>query len=329
MSLNTTEHRQYPIGALSSEETGNILAQPLCVDTISIDGLANDWKAKSQVYKNSSIPNINVVSPHFRPLNVSVAVKQKIDEVIASYRNFIPTDYDLEFVPLNILITPQKSIILERARAFASVATSPLTDDENAEMCLGSPIRMPRIDAKFLGTGLNPQNPNQFLSAYQFESDDQDIRYLNFNPRGTRSALQQVNWSVNGTPHSLNLESIPISVGPGTPLVQVVRVLTGFSIVQGQQVPNYRFVLWNGVHRVFRLAELGNQEVAALVYELSPDDIPNILVETPKPMILSSQRPLLATDLANGTISHTFDWTKANRVIKLQITVNVETTFVT
>jgi hypothetical protein len=320
------EHRQYPIGALPATEAGGILAQPLCEDAVTLDALMQDWRAKNQIFRALPAPNLNAPSANLRPLTVSRGIMQKIQDVIASYRNYAPANYELAFVPFDILVTPQKSVLLERAHAFASGATQPLSDDENAELCLGTPIRVPQIDAKLLASGANPQNPNQFNYVYQFESDDQDIRYLSIPPLGS---LRTVNWAVDGAPHAFNLETIPISVGPGSSLVQVFKVPVGLAITpQGAQTPIYRYILQNGVHRVFRLVELGNTYVAALVHEVSQDEIPNVLVDTPK-AVLFSQRPLVVTDLANPAISRSFDWQKAKRLVKLQVTVTPDVTIVT
>jgi hypothetical protein len=317
------EHTQYPIGALPPDEAEGILADPLCVDTVTLDALMQDWRAKNQVFQGLPAPNLNVTNANLRPVKVSQGVMQKIQDVIASYRNYLPAAYDLAFVPLNMLVTPQRSVLLERAHRFAAGATQPLSDDENAELCLGTPIRVPQIAAKWLGSGTNPQNPNQFTYMYQFESDDQDIRYLQIPPLGS---LRTVNWAVDGAPHAFDLETVPISVGPGTPLVQVLKVPVGLTITpQGVQTPIYRLILQNGVHRVFRLAELGNQDVAAMVHEVSQDKIPNVLVHTPKAALFSA-RPLVVTDLANAAISRSFDWQKAKRLVKLQVVVTAETT---
>jgi hypothetical protein len=320
------EHRQFPIGALTPTEVGGILAQPLCADAVTLDALMQDWKAKNQIFQGLQPPDLNATNANLLPLSVSQSVMQRIHDVIASCRNFLPPRYDLAFVPLEKLVTPQRSVLLERAHNFASGATQPLTDDENAGLCLGTPIRSPQINAKLLLSGMNPQNPNQFTYVYQFESEDQDIRYLHIPQLGS---LRKVNWAVDGAPYALNLETIPISVGPGISLVQVLKVLVGHTISpQSVQTPVYRLILNNGVHRAFRLAELGNKYIAAVVHEMNQDEIPNVLVDTPK-AALFAPRPLVVTDLANAAISRSFDWQKAKRLVKLQVTVTPEVLFVT
>lgn len=324
MSQNL-QHRQYPIGALPAEEVRDILAHPLCRDTITLDALMQDWRLKNQVFRGMPTPNLNATNADLRPLNVSTSVMQRIQDVIKSYRDYLPFSYDLAFVPLDMLITPQKSVLLERARAFASTATRTLSDDENAELCLASPIRVPQIDAKLVWGAINPQNPNQFTYVYQFESDDQDIRFLSIPHLKPR----QVNWATDGAPHSLNLETISLSVGLGPPPVQVAKVpvdLVGSS--SGFKSPVYRFILWNGVHRAFRLSELGNKYITAIVFEMNHDYFPNLLADTPK-AVLFSQRPLIVTDLANPAISRSFDWQKAKKLVRLQVTVTVDNMFVT
>ena len=322
------EHGQFPIGALTPTEVEGILAQPLCTDTVTLDALMQDWRAKNQIFQGLPAPNLNATNADLLPLSVSQGVMQRIHDVIASYRNFLPPTYDFAFVPLEKLVTPQRSVLLERAHNFASGATQPLTDDENAELCLGTPIRAPQIDVKLLLSATNPQNPNQLIYVYQFESEDQDIRYLSILPL---DPLRTVNWAIEGAPYTFNLETIPISVGPGLSLVQVykVKVPFGYSVSsQGIQTPVYRLILNNGVHRAFRLAELGNKYIAAVVYEMNQDEIPNVLAETPK-AALFAPRPLVVADLANAAISRSFDWQKAKRLVKLQVTVTHEVLSVT
>ena len=321
MNPSDVDHRQYPIGALSANEMMGILAQPLCADKIGLDNLMQDWRNKNQMFRTTSMLNLNIQGQTLQSLNVSPDVLIKIQNVITSYRYYLPANFELAFVPLDTLIVPQKSVLLERAGKFLPGMTGPITDDQNAELCLGTPVYIPEIRAEMLGSGINPQNPNQFTFVYQFESADQDIRYLGIPPLEN---LKTVDLSPEKAPHKFTLKSIPITVGPGTPLVQVFKVQIGFMpSPQGIQVPIYRFILHNGVHRAFRLAQLGNKYIAALVHEVTQDELPNILVDTPKGMLFS-QRPLLIKDLADSTISRTFDWKKAKSLVKLQITVNAE-----
>ena len=325
MLAQNIEHRLYPIGALPPQDVMNIIGHPLFKDTVTLDLLMQDWQVKSQIFKSLVGPNPTNLLQNIRPLNVSQSVMNKITDVITSYRNYLPPDYELAFVPISALITPQKSVLLERARAFSPNATQPLNDDQVAELCLGRPITVPSIDVKALGTAVNPQNPNQITYVYQFESEDQDIRFFPPPPLETFRTVNFAN--VNGR-LSYDLEAVPFSVGPGTPLVQVLKVQAGFTPIANKGViPQYKYILNNGIHRVFRLAELGNQYVAALVQEANLEEIPNVLADTPK-AALFSQRPLMASDLANMSISRIFDWQKAKSLIKLQITVNAEKTVI-
>jgi hypothetical protein len=164
------------------------------------------------------------------------------------------------------------------------------------------------------------------IYVYQFESEDQDIRYLQIPQL---DPLRTVNWAIEGALYAFNLETIPISVGPGLSLVQVYKVPFGYAVSpQGIQIPVYHLILNNGVYRAFRLAELGNKYIAALVCEFNQDEIPNVLVETPK-AALFAPRPLVVTDLSNAAISRSFDSQKAKRLVKLQVTVTPEFMFVT
>src|SRR5712692_3926425 len=111
-----TEHRQYPIGALSANEVAGIRANPLCEETVTFDALMQEWNQKVTVFNSLPVPNIAATDSDIQPLTVSPAVKQKVDDVISSYKGFLPPSFDLGFVPIEKLVTPQKSVILERAR---------------------------------------------------------------------------------------------------------------------------------------------------------------------------------------------------------------------
>jgi hypothetical protein len=323
------ENKIFPIGAFPDSETANILAQPQYGEQVTLDALMQDWRQKSAIFQTLPAPNLNASAQDLLPLNVSQPVLSKIQQSLASFRNQFPHDYDLAFVPIDLLVTPQRSVLLERARSFAPNASQPLTDDEVAEMCLGRQPKSNAIQEKFLGIGTNPQNPNQIVYVYQFASEDQDIRWL---LPATMERLPKINWAAKGARSRLNLRTIPFSVGPGASQVQVWKVPLGFAFAQdqqGQQVqtPIYRLIVHNGIHRIFRLAELGNRHVAALIRAVPPNEIPPQMVDTSRDALLSP-RPLMMTDLTNPAISRSFKWRRSKLAIRLRITVDQDRTLI-
>lgn len=318
----TTEHRLYPIGALPANDVASILAQPPFADSVTIDQLMQDWKSKSQAFLSTPVPNLYVKDAELSPVSASPTVLANAQKVLDAYRPFLPPSFDLAFVPLSKLVTPQKSLILERARAHHNGRTTPLTDDENAELCLGTNVRSSAIDAALIGNSQNPQNPNQVTYLYQFISEDQDIRLM---MPSFLEPLKNTDWSANGASLPNNLRTIPISVGPGPTPIHVGKVVVGTDMQDNSTI--HRMILLNGVHRAFRLAELGNQYVAAIVQTMTQNEIPSVLVETPKE-VLFSQRPLVITDLANSAITRAFAWKKMKSLIKLKVDVTQDRTLV-
>ena len=315
------EHRQYPIGALPANEVAGILVNPLCKEQIALDPLMQEWKQKASLYNSIPPANLNTVDTDILPLNVSAGVKVKIDAVVSSCRSMLPPSFDLAFVPIEKLVTPQKSVIVERARVSFGKATGVLSQDAIAQFCLGTPVSVPQIDAALLGVGANPQAPNQVVFVYQFSSLDMDVRPI--FPSGLQP-FQTVNWSAPGSTHPLELKSIPVTVGPGAASVIVRKVPIG---VTGTGSVIYRLIIQNGVHRIFRLAEMGNSHVAAVVHTVTPNELEAVMVDTPRE-ILIGQRPLTIGDLVNSKITKAFQWRRAQNVFKLQVTVQHDRTFV-
>ncbi len=331
------EHRQFPIGAMPSTEVAGILANPLCKEQITLDMLMQEWKQKSQTFSQLPQPDVSATDSDLQPLGVTAAVQQKIDAVISSYRNLLPPIFELALVPVAKLVTPQRSVIIERARNTLGGRTTQLSVDEIAEYCLGTPAKVANIDAMFLNQ--NQKSPNEVQLSYQFSSADQDVRPLLPSPF---SPFRKTDWSAPGARHQLHLQTIPFAVGPGQSTVIVAKVPAGnvistpfgvtLTIGPGGPAlaapqPTYRLILLNGVHRVFRLAELGHTHVAAVVSPTNVNELAPLVVDTPREMLLA-QRPLLVSDLTDSAIAKSFEWKKASRVYKLQITIQSDQTFI-
>lgn len=280
-----------------------------------------EWKQKASLYNSIPPANLDTIDTDVLPLNVSPGIQVKIDAVMSSYRRMLPPLFDLAFVPIEKLVTPQKSVIIERARDSLAKATGILSRDQIAEFCLGTAALVPQIEAMFLGMAQNPQAPNQVAFVYQFSSFDMDIRPV--LPSGLQP-FQTINWSAPGSTHPLELKSIPLTVGPGASPVIVRRVPIG---VSGTGSAIYRLIIQNGVHRIFRLAELGNTHVAAVVQTYTANEMEPVMVDTPREILLG-QRPLTMGDLVNPKITKAFDWRRAQNVFKLQVTVQHDRTFV-
>jgi hypothetical protein len=109
------------------------------------------------------------------------------------------------------------------------------------------------------------------------------------------------------------------------PIVHVLKVPRGTD--PATRMTKHRLIIANGVHRVFRLAELGNTHVASMVQTMSYDDVPNPFIDGPKDKLFVP-KPVTISTLADDHVSRLFKWKKSRRFIKLQVSVNQETSYV-
>jgi hypothetical protein len=68
--------------------------------------------------------------------------------------------------------------------------------------------------------------------------------------------------------------------------------------------------------------------VAALVQTMDWQDLPSVFIETPRDALLGPGA-LKVTDMINGAITRMSRWKKSKRVIKLQVKVLQDVSFVT
>jgi len=319
MSLQPIEHYRVPIGGLSFNETALISANHLYADDTNLSSLFQDWEIKSANYQTTP-RNLLVLDSDLLPLQVSQSIQSDIDALLEAFKHNLPPRYELKFVPIDRLVSPQKNVIIERARSSFGGATSGQTDDQNAKFCLGSQPSNPSIEVTLTG---NQQSANQFAYQYQFLSDNQDIRIQ--MPSPFRPTLL-VDHSTAGSNLPWMLNTIPIAVSGGTPQVMISKILMGQDKAQNKL---YRLIIQNGVHRIFRLAELGNTHVAALVYELTQNELRDPVVETPKSALLTvNPRPISLLDVVDPNISRSFKWKKSKKLARATVTVQFDYSFV-
>ena len=264
---------------------------------------------------------LGVLDSDLLPLDLSPPVEENIHTLLSSYRVSVPNTYDLAFVPISRLLSPQKYVYPEYARSSFGGASGALTDDVNAQFSIGTPVRDTKIDAAFLGCPKG-ETAEEFNFLYQFSSDDQNIRYI---PPMPLKPLQDLDIA-DGSAAKYGVKTVSVSVGPGLPFVHVLKVHVGLDGISRR--PVYRLIISNGVHRIFRLAELGNTHVAALVQTMDWQDLPSMFIETPRDALLGPGA-LKVTDMTNGRITRAFAWKKSKRVIKLQVKVLQDVSFVT
>jgi hypothetical protein len=254
------------------------------------------------------------------PLNASPGVTTKIENLVSSYRPYLPAVYEIGMVPISKLVSPQRHVDLDYVRSSFEGRSRPLTDDEVASYCIGTHVRDAKIDASFLGYPNG--RPGEFSYLYQFSSDDQNVRYL---PPMPLKPLQDLDISNDESNGRYGVKAITVLVGPGMPFVHVLKVPVGMDDLSGR--PVYRLIVSNGVHRLYRLVELGNTHAAALVQPVEIRDIPDPFIETKRGTLLGADA-LRITEMANPSLGRIFKWKKSKRVIKLQVNVMQEVSFV-
>ncbi len=317
---NGSVDRLYPIGALSQRDVADLRLDPLCVDSVDIDSLMQEWRAKSLKLRSELRPLLASADSDILPLNVSPEVKAKIDKLVAAYRSFLPAIYELGMVPLAKLVSPQKHVDVDYAKAAFDGISRKLTDDEVASYCLATPIRDAAIDASFLGYPKGPSG--EFSYLYQFSSDDQNVRYI---PAVPLKPLQDLDVSDDGGEARYDVKAIAVMVGPGTSFVHVLKVPVGLDTSTGKTV--YRLIISNGIHRLSRLYELGNTHAAALIQQVDIREVPDPFIETKRESLFGADA-LRLTELVDPSLTRVLKWKRTKRVIKLQINVQQDISFV-
>lgn len=312
--------RLYPIAALSQREVADLRMDPLCVDDVDIDDLLRDWHTKSAALRSQARPILAAKDSDIIPLTASPEVSVRIQRLISAYRAYLPTIYEVGMVPLSKLVSPQRHVDLDYARVSFDGIDRTLTDDEVANYCIGSPVRDAKIDASFLGYPNG--RPGEFSYLYQFSSEDQNVRYI---PPMPLKPFEDLDIASDGGTVRYDVKAITVLVGPGMPFVHVLKVPVGLDGPAGRQI--YRLVVSNGVHRLFRLAQLGNTHAAALIQSVDIRDIPDPFVDAKRESLFGADA-LRITEMANEELGRVFKWKRSKRVIKLQVNVTQEVTFV-
>jgi hypothetical protein len=67
--------------------------------------------------------------------------------------------------------------------------------------------------------------------------------------------------------------------------------------------------VFNGIHRIFRLAELDDTHVAAMVQTLRYDEnMPGIFIDSRKEQLFVPRPPLTVPAMTDGNVSRLFKW---------------------
>jgi hypothetical protein len=320
--LPETERRLFPIGTFPEKEVVALLTDPLCAENISIDEFMGEWRSKSRAFEAEPVAPLDVLESELLPLHASEETLNKIESVLTSYRYFLPITFDLRFVPISKLITPQVSISYDQALSVANEANGPLSDDTNAALCLGSPIPSHPIEGAYLGSQKGPPFQTGSSYVYQFSSNDPSLRVIPMMPF---KPLRDMNLATEGAHFSYDVKAIPIAVGLGMPVVHVLKVPRGVDGATGKT--RYRTVIVNGIHRAFRLAEIGNTHMAALVQTMDYEEVPNPLVDVPRDRAFSP-KPLTISTLRDDRVSRLIKWKKSKRVIRVQVAVSQEVSYI-
>lgn len=259
-----------PAAALLSQLDSGQISRPS-----NRDAILNLWQESNSAYERSGGPSRSFVSEaDLQP--VSGVPKELIATVEKRMRNYPPFDsHKLSILSIEIkkLVTPQLTVNLRRLRRRADVSKN--TSQQELFRLLSEPGSSPEtVNRQVLGFAPNG-------GSVLYTSFDEDIR-LHQPPQFRPVPIN------DRDPESPSLESMCFPVGGGTPFAYAFKIgiLPGIS----------RLILANGIHRACAAAMAGLTRIPLAICELSPLELPDQFVDTPKALLLdpNSNAPLVS-----------------------------------
>ena len=265
-----------PPQVIVSQLDGGFIAEPS-----NKDDLINIWRQANKAYISSSIlPARSYISDDdLQQIDIeSLTGSKDLLNRISSYQPFDTHKFSLLKVRASKLVTPQIVINPNRAMKRLGERISIPSEKELLEFMLGEGGVANPISRQILG--IMPNGGSLIYTSF-----DEDIRI--YNPPQFRSL--QINQDDN---KSISLENICIPVGGGYPFASAYRV----QIAPGV----FRVILNNGIHRAYRLAELGLEWIPILVSDFNRMEFGPQFVDLPSQMLFDlNSNPPVITDFLN------------------------------
>lgn len=247
------------------------------------DDLLTAWTGANSAYLARANPSASFVGPNDMK-DFDGVPKAQVTTTLQRLKNYPPFDShhsQMVWAATNKLVTPQLTVTLPRLAKRATL-TSSSTPDQLFKLMMEPGSSPEPVFRQTLGIAPNG-------GAILYTSYDEDIRL--HQPPLIRSL--PIN---EGDVQSPKLESICFPVGGGTPFAYAFRV----QVAPGAQ----RLILANGIHRAAAAARAGVGRVPLAVCDLTPLEVPDPFVETPRGMLLDPNfSPPMVSDFADSQLA--------------------------
>lgn len=238
------------------------------------------WNAANQAFILDQDPTQSFVRAEETP-EFDGVTGEELGRVLARLRNYAPFDSHppaICWVPVSKIVTPQLVVSVPRLARRARLSGQS-TSEELFELMFKSGPNPEPVYRQTLGIAPNG-------GAILYTSSDEDVR-LHQPPLIRKLAINEQD------SESPNLEAICFPVGGGLPFAYAFRVqlLPGVS----------RLILANGIHRAVAAAQAGIARVPLALCDMSPIEVPDPFVETPRGLLLDPGTvPPMISDFADS-----------------------------
>lgn len=201
-----------------------------------------------------------------------------------------------EFVDLDTLVAPQRTVNLAYARGLAAALPTPPTLDDLITLCL-EPERAAAPPVQHL-----EEQPN----VHMFSSPSADLRFLNSAARDT--APEDLTLAESG---GLPRSTVLSFVGYGCASINAYRV-------------GRRLLLNNGFHRVYALRSRGVRRIPVVVQEINDPhrELPPVVMGMPTSYLIHDRRPVLVKDFFEPGFTVSLRARKRIRAIKVTVSAS-------
>lgn len=241
------------------------------------------WEKANKAYKSSGPPSRSYLGVD-DVKEIDNVPRSDIESALSRIRLYPPYDSHttgIYNVRISKLVIPQIAINVSRAEKRATLKPSMKTQELFRTMfeSAGKPEPIAKQTLGMAPTG----------GALMFTSYDEDIRL--HHPPEYRSI--PINERDSASP---SLESVCLPVGGGLPFGSAYRIQIAGNIS--------RLILNNGIHRAYRLAQLGYVWCPLVVCDLVLLEVPDPFVDLPKSVLLdpNSSPPLITDFLDNNVV---------------------------
>ncbi|MCW4030620.1 MAG: hypothetical protein NWE92_13365 [Candidatus Bathyarchaeota archaeon] len=296
MSLASTVDKITLLSIVEFSALQNQLKLNLIADPSSENALKDLWNTANKEYQHIGPPSRSFITAQdIQPIDDDYS--QKYETLLSRVKkyNTYPEKTSIYNVRISKLVSPQLIINLSRANRWTNIKKN-IKPDELYELMFQPPIDSNSITCQILGTGSSN-------GAMLFTSHDEDTRI--YHPPQNRNIPFNAN-----DPQSRNFQSVCLLIGGGLPFASAYRVQLGENIT--------RIILNNGIHRVYKLAEKGVEWCPLIVSDISPYEIPETFVGTPRTILLNPKlNPALITDFLNKDITIPLKYHRVLKTIRL------------